>query len=108
VFNALSSLSAETVPPADRPLVPTVEDVQAQMASRRAKTDESEGVFDADSPTDAGFRPAGAEELGSSRGESCSDIDRETLYLSIVTSDSTVVYYKLSKGIKKPADIPDE
>lgn len=37
-----------------------------------------------------------------------SELDKEMLYMGIVTSDSTVVYYKLTKGIKKPADIPDE
>ncbi|WWC67968.1 uncharacterized protein I206_101887 [Kwoniella pini CBS 10737] len=35
-------------------------------------------------------------------------LDKETIYTSIVTPDSTVVYYKISKGIKKPSDIPDE
>ncbi|KIR43084.1 hypothetical protein I307_04220 [Cryptococcus deuterogattii 99/473] len=41
-------------------------------------------------------------------GEESEEFDRETIYMAIVTGDSTVVYYKLSKGIKKPADIPDE
>jgi PDZ domain-containing secreted protein len=36
------------------------------------------------------------------------ELDKEMIYMGIVTSDSTVVYYKLTKGIKKPADIPDE
>ena len=36
------------------------------------------------------------------------ELDRQTIYMAIVATDSTVVYYKLSKGIKKPADIPDE
>jgi hypothetical protein len=35
-------------------------------------------------------------------------LDKEMIYMGIVTTDSTVVYYKLTKGIKKPADIPDE
>ena len=35
-------------------------------------------------------------------------LDRSMIYVSIVTADSTVVYYKLTRGIKKPADIPDE
>jgi len=35
-------------------------------------------------------------------------LDRETFYISIATPDSSVVYYKLSKGIKKPHDVPDE
>jgi hypothetical protein len=35
-------------------------------------------------------------------------LDKETFYISIATPDSSVVYYKLSKGIKKPHDVPDE
>jgi len=41
-------------------------------------------------------------------GGSGTELDKEMIYMGIVTSDSTVVYYKLTKGIKKPADIPDE
>lgn len=40
--------------------------------------------------------------------ETNNEIDKEMIYMAIVTSDSTVVYYRLSRGIKKPADIPDE
>ena len=36
------------------------------------------------------------------------NIDKEMIYFAIAATDSTVVYYKLSRGIKKPADIPDE
>ena len=36
------------------------------------------------------------------------ELDKEMIYMGIVTTDSTVVYYKLTKGIKKPADVPDE
>ncbi|KAJ9120694.1 hypothetical protein QFC22_002625 [Naganishia vaughanmartiniae] len=35
-------------------------------------------------------------------------LDKETIYISITTPDSSVVYYKLTKGIKKPQDVPDE
>jgi hypothetical protein len=35
-------------------------------------------------------------------------LDKETIYISIATPDSSVVYYKLTKGIKKPQDVPDE
>jgi hypothetical protein len=35
-------------------------------------------------------------------------LDLKTIYISIVTPDSSVVYYKLTQGIKKPDDIPDE
>ena len=45
------------------------------------------------------------EESGSGSGL---ELDKEMIYMGIVTSDSTVVYYKLTKGIRKPADIPDE
>ena len=47
------------------------------------------------------------KEEGSGNG-SGTELDKEMIYMGIVTSDSTVVYYKLTKGIKKPADIPDE
>lgn len=35
-------------------------------------------------------------------------LDQETIYISIATPDSSIVYYKLTKGIKKPDDVPDE
>jgi len=47
------------------------------------------------------------EETVSASG-SGTELDKEMIYIGIVTTDSTVVYYKLTKGIKKPADIPDE
>jgi hypothetical protein len=37
-----------------------------------------------------------------------STLDKETIYISIATPDSSVVYYKLARGIKKPQDVPDE
>lgn len=58
--------------------------------------------------------PALPQELGDSRSGSqaeehgAAELDTEMIYLGIVTTDSTIVYYKLSKGIKKPADVPDE
>lgn len=36
------------------------------------------------------------------------EIDKATIYVSTVLPDSSIVYYKLSKGVKKPEDIPDE
>lgn len=41
-------------------------------------------------------------------GEAEAILDKETIYISIATPDSSVVYYKLAKGIKKPQDVPDE
>ena len=54
---------------------------------------------------------AGSEINNHSPGNNSStnkEIDTDTLYMAIVTTDSTVVYYKLARGIRKPADIPDE
>jgi len=48
------------------------------------------------------------DEAKSDTAGNGSELDKEMIYMGIVTSDSTVVYYKLTKGIKKPADIPDE
>lgn len=47
---------------------------------------------------------------GQAEEEESSEIvlDKETIYISIATPDSSVVYYKLAKGIKKPQDVPDE
>lgn len=53
--------------------------------------------LDDDEPTNPSVTAAAATE-----------IDREAIYISIVTPDSSVVYYRLTKDIKKPADIPDE
>jgi hypothetical protein len=51
----------------------------------------------------------GEEEKGAVEGTAEHDIlDLKTIYISIVTPDSSVVYYKLTQGIKKPDDIPDE
>lgn len=50
---------------------------------------------------------AAGKEDGQERG-SAAKLDRETIYISIATQDSSIVYYKLTKGIKKPDDIPDE
>lgn len=51
----------------------------------------------------------GEQEEGAVEGTAEHDIlDLKTIYISIVTPDSSVVYYKLTQGIKKPDDIPDE
>lgn len=45
---------------------------------------------------------------GEGEGEATDEFDPDTLYIAIGCADSTVVYYKLSRGIRKPHDIPDE
>jgi hypothetical protein len=52
----------------------------------------------------SGFEVEGTEDTDSDE----QTLDKETIYISIATPDSSVVYYKLTKGIKKPQDVPDE
>jgi hypothetical protein len=108
IFSTLASLPSTSLPPADDPLVPSVEDVQKRMSVQRGRGqgEDSDGSLEIVSPTDAQtptLNEKEEEEKGEGekgqRGEgkgSNEEIDRETLYLSIVTSDSTVVYYKNS------------
>lgn len=56
-----------------------------------------------DTPT-VGFEDDKAKE----EEGTAATLDKETIYISIATPDSSVVYYKLAKGIKKPQDVPDE
>lgn len=108
IFDSLATLDTSTLPGADEPLIPSVEAVQKEMRSRRKEEEEdTDSPFDMVSPTEAEGAESG--KIADGRKELVGqEIDREIIYLAIVTSDSTVVYYKLSKGIKKPADIPDE
>jgi len=91
IFASLSSLRITSLPEPVPPLVPDIDELRRRIARDRGETD------------DPGGTSGVAEE-----GEANETLDREMIYVAIVTSDSTVVYYKLSKGIKKPADIPDE
>jgi hypothetical protein len=95
IFYALETLTE--LPEPLPPLAPSVEELQRKG-----------GVVadDCISNQDAGIDVHG----GSGREEPVvnSQLDRDLIYIAIVASDSTVVYYKLSKGIKKPSDVPDE
>lgn len=73
-------------------LAPDIATLRRQVAEKKGQEEHIEEEIEAKSDT-AGIG---------------SEIDKEMIYMGIVTSDSTVVYYKLTKGIKKPADIPDE
>ncbi|WVQ69283.1 uncharacterized protein L199_007500 [Kwoniella botswanensis] len=88
IFNALSSLSLENLPEPFEKLAPTMDDLKLTI-HQQSSTNEI--------PDDQTVQ-----------AEEGSILDQETIYTSIVTPDSTVVYYKISKGIKKPNDIPDE
>ncbi|WRT64752.1 uncharacterized protein IL334_001686 [Kwoniella shivajii] len=107
IFNQLSSLSLENLPQPFEPLAPSLDDLRDEITkSTLTKEEGSQEVSNVDTET-----PTSQAEKGEREGEIQEDqvkLDKETIYTSIVTPDSTVVYYKISKGIKKPADIPDE
>ena len=94
IFSSLSELSVSSLPPALPPFVPSIDELQ--RIRHRAKPDH-------DLIQDQ-FQEDEAKEVAAASVE----LDRDMIYMAIVTTDSTVVYYRLTKGIKKPADIPDE
>ena len=96
IFSFLSKIDTSTLPAPDETLVPSIQDLQARIRERSGKPIEGE--------LEAGSMNAPRED----EEDISTDLDREMIYMAITTTDSTVVYYKLSKGIKKPADIPDE
>lgn len=102
IFSALSTLQYDDLPPVIPPLAPSVDELR--RLATKSKAAEPEFV-EAD-----GLLGEGTDEPSSEPAEQAvsTEIDRDMLYMAVVTSDSTVVYYRLSKGIKKPADIPDE
>lgn len=127
IFAALATLEPSAIPPPAALLVPPVGEVKAELEKRRAERrsanadgaefEGAEGAEDDGQQADDELSPVIEEDAEGQGGDEPSDpasvtvneeIDKETLYMAIVTQDSTVVYYKLSKGIKKPADIPDE
>ena len=76
------------------PLAPSIQDLQAALGrSQQSISDAADN---------------GETEDLKMPGEVNEEIDPETIYMAIATTDSTVVYYRLSRGIRKPADIPDE
>ncbi|OWZ33227.1 hypothetical protein C351_05458 [Cryptococcus neoformans c8] len=100
IFKELALIEVASLPEPISPFAPTLDELREQLGQRQTSEDaeklqeEKEGGSER---ADQG-KPGGKSE----------EFDRETIYMAIVTGDSAVVYYKLSKGIKKPADIPDE
>ena len=94
IFSSLSSLTIEDLPEPVPLLAPDI-------AFLRRQVNESKGQ-------EAPIEEEEEDEAKSDTAGNGSELDKEMIYMGIVTSDSTVVYYKLTKGIKKPADIPDE
>ena len=115
IFTSLRSLTLDTLPEADEPLVPSIAELKARAGIKTDSHADAEGSADEEEAGHAIAPATPQEESDAQASASFSDgpalgieIDTDTLYMAICTSDSTVVYYKLSRGIKKPADIPDE
>lgn len=95
-------------------MVPDLKDLRRQLAIRRGQDlpldhiDEKNEDENEDEDKDKKEGNVVRDTAGGSEGIGSEEIEKETIYMGIVTTDSTVVYYKLTKGIKKPADIPDE
>jgi hypothetical protein len=94
IFAALASLDASAIPVPLPPYVPSIAELQDKLGKKRSGEQEAMG----DEEREESAETSVVNE----------EIDRDMIYTAISTTDSTVVYYRLSKGIKKPADIPDE
>lgn len=88
IFASLLEVTVESLPVALPPLAPSMAELRTQLAD---KTGEKQDVDDEPEATEVN-----------------NTFDPDTLYVAINDPDSTVVYYKLSRGIRKPHDIPDE
>jgi hypothetical protein len=89
IYKQLNRLSIQDLPPVLPSPLPATEKSQLNQDRDEEDEIEEEGrLAEENRPTDL--------------------LDVKTIYISIVTPDSSVVYYKLTKGIKKPDDIPDE
>ncbi|KAE8539045.1 hypothetical protein D1P53_005415 [Cryptococcus gattii VGV] len=100
IFRELALIEVASLPEPIPPFAPTLDELREQLSQIQVPEDAEKAQED-----DKGERERTQE---GKPGEESEGFDRETIYMAIVTGDSTVVYYKLSKGIKKPADIPDE
>ena len=117
IFSSLSTLSIDALPGPIPALVPDLDDLRKDLAIRRGHDpnssnqdpDQAQDRNDNDNDKVEGSNPDTAP-AGTRTGteDSTAGTETETIYMGIATTDSTVVYYKLTKGIKKPADIPDE
>lgn len=88
IFKSLQEITVDSLPEALPALAPSMSELKAQLAEKTGEKQEAD-----DEPESS---------------EVNNTFDPDTLYVAINDPDSTVVYYKLSRGIVKPHDIPDE
>jgi hypothetical protein len=103
IFSAISTLSPSSLPPVVPAPAPSLQELRKRLDGDTPTS----ALTDADAGADAG-EDRSSDIVTEALAEGANAFDTDTLYLAISTTDSSVVYYKLSKGIKKPADIPDE
>lgn len=103
IFSSLSTLGFDDLPEVLPPFAQSIEEVQNSLGIAPRGVEE-----EAEDPEQEDVQRSEAVKGEESAEDKSSEIDKETIYMAIVTSDSTVVYYRLSRGIRKPADIPDE
>ncbi|ODN79689.1 hypothetical protein L202_03618 [Cryptococcus amylolentus CBS 6039] len=99
IFKALESFDYDSLPPVMPPFAPTLDEMRETLGVQLPVDGELVGE---------GTGADGAVKTEAGAAKDNKEFDKETLYTAIVTGDSTVVYYKIAKGIKKPHDIPDE
>ena len=106
IFASLSSLPLSSLPDPVPRLAPDILELQRRVERTRAEKEKHEsGEVRSELREKAEVDEVDDVDVDSAVNE---QVDREMIYIAIVASDSTTVYYKLSKGIRKPADIPDE
>lgn len=89
-------------------LVPDLKDLRRDLAIRRGQDPPLDHIDERHENENELEDDIEVVKTAPNDSRSSWEIEKETIYMGIVTTDSTVVYYKLTKGIKKPADIPDE
>lgn len=117
IFKALEGLDIGSLPDDVPDIAGRVEDLRQEYEKRMEVRDSKDGER-VDALKEEEEEHAREEEESEVKKEVVEDevkteevrdrIDAETIYVAIGSSDSTIVYYKLSKGIRKPHDIPDE
>lgn len=101
IFASLSSLPSSSLPEPIPPLAPDIHDIRRRSRRRDG------GAVDRENE-ESGEKEEEENEEKQQEEPPNGELDRDLIYMAVATPDSTVVYYKLTKGIKKPADIPDE
>ncbi|CAK9782993.1 hypothetical protein CC85DRAFT_276178 [Cutaneotrichosporon oleaginosum] len=102
IFGALSKVSVNDLPPPLPEFAPSVDRLRKAYAAMTGKKHDELDAVNEDDENDE------EKEDQEQQPDLSGQFDPDTLYTAIVCADSTVVYYKLSRGIRKPHDIPDE